>query len=340
VPLGLDEGVPLDVDGTPLAAADGAVGGGAGEAGPVPDRAEASLEELCYVHTSIELLTLFKSKAPDVVDEDGNAAVPNIGMVGYPNVGKSSTINALCAVKYVPVSSTPGRTRHFQTILLGDCTLCDCPGLVFPNFANTKAEMVCNGILPIHQLTDHIGPTTHVCETVSREQLEKAYGFSIIRPAREDTQQDRPPTAHELLDSYGNARGMMNGRGDADGPRCARTILKDYVEGAKLRHCARPPDDDVQPGQASDKVTQNRDNGFKVVGTHGHNRQYVSEIDEEFFSQSGVRALSRGYAKDLSQPMATGKGSKKHNKKNRKEKTRRVQDRGANRGMAGINVVS
>lgn len=33
--------------------------------------------------------------------------------------------------------------------------------------------------------------------------------------------------------------------------------------------------------------------------------RYVSEIDEEFFSQSGVRALSRGYAKDLSQPMAT-----------------------------------
>ena len=37
-----------------------------------------------------------------------------IGLVGYPNVGKSSTINALLQEKKVPVSATPGRTKHFQ----------------------------------------------------------------------------------------------------------------------------------------------------------------------------------------------------------------------------------
>ena len=37
-----------------------------------------------------------------------------IGMVGYPNVGKSSTINSLLKTKKVPVSATPGRTKHFQ----------------------------------------------------------------------------------------------------------------------------------------------------------------------------------------------------------------------------------
>lgn len=71
-------------------------------------------------------------------------------------MGKSSTVNALCAEKKVPVSSTPGRTRHFQTLELGPVTLCDCPGLVFPSFANTKAEMVCFGILPIDQLTGYV----------------------------------------------------------------------------------------------------------------------------------------------------------------------------------------
>ena len=34
--------------------------------------------------------------------------------VGYPNVGKSSTINAILKEKKVPVSATPGRTKHFQ----------------------------------------------------------------------------------------------------------------------------------------------------------------------------------------------------------------------------------
>lgn len=36
--------------------------------------------------------------------------------------------------------------------------LCDCPGLVFPSFVNTKADMVCNGILPIDQLRSALEP--------------------------------------------------------------------------------------------------------------------------------------------------------------------------------------
>lgn len=37
-----------------------------------------------------------------------------IGLVGYPNVGKSSTINCLMQGKKVSVSATPGKTKHFQ----------------------------------------------------------------------------------------------------------------------------------------------------------------------------------------------------------------------------------
>ncbi len=34
--------------------------------------------------------------------------------VGYPNVGKSSTINTILRNKKVSVSATPGHTKHFQ----------------------------------------------------------------------------------------------------------------------------------------------------------------------------------------------------------------------------------
>lgn len=37
-----------------------------------------------------------------------------VGLVGYPNVGKSSTINCLMMEKKVTVSATPGKTKHFQ----------------------------------------------------------------------------------------------------------------------------------------------------------------------------------------------------------------------------------
>ena len=60
-----------------------------------------------------ELLDLFRSLCSKVVQKKvGEPLV--VGMVGYPNVGKSSTINTLIQVKKVPVSATPGRTKHFQ----------------------------------------------------------------------------------------------------------------------------------------------------------------------------------------------------------------------------------
>jgi large subunit GTPase 1 len=103
-----------------------------------------------------------------------------VGLVGYPNVGKSSTINALLGAKKVSVSSTPGKTKHFQTLVLSDeVTLCDCPGLVFPQFANTQADMVVDGVLPIDQMREYSAPVDLVCRRVPREILEGTYGIRI-----------------------------------------------------------------------------------------------------------------------------------------------------------------
>jgi large subunit GTPase 1 len=166
-----------------------------------------------------------------------------IGLVGYPNVGKSSTINALIGAKKVSVSSTPGKTKHFQTIHLSDrVILCDCPGLVLPNFATTKAELVCNGILPIDQLREFTGPAGLVAQRIPHAFLENVYGMKItMRPAEEGGA--GVPTASEMLRAYAKARGFATtGHGQPDESRAARYILKDYVSG-KLLYCHPPPHD-------------------------------------------------------------------------------------------------
>lgn len=90
-----------------------------------------------------------------------------IGVVGYPNVGKSSLINVLCKKKLVGVAAMPGKTKHFQTMYLEpDLMLCDCPGLVFPNADSNRSEMILNGVIPIHTLKETLYPLNLLCERI------------------------------------------------------------------------------------------------------------------------------------------------------------------------------
>ncbi|XP_029939628.1 large subunit GTPase 1 homolog [Salarias fasciatus] len=285
-----------------------------------------------------ELLDMFKSVHTGRRCKDGQLTV---GLVGYPNVGKSSTINTILRNKKVSVSATPGHTKHFQTLFVepGLC-LCDCPGLVMPSFVSTKAEMICSGILPIDQMRDHVPAVSLVCQNIPRHVLEGTYGINIIRP-REDEDPDRPPTSEELLMAYGYMRGFMTSHGQPDQPRSARYILKDYVNG-KLLYCHPPPHIDAQNFQPQhDKFQRGGVDGNEVSAVTNKSqkiRRIENVVDKNFFHQENVRALSRGVQsimgyKPGSGPVVAGKAGsdtmvgkpwKKHGNRNKKEKVRRI----------------
>jgi large subunit GTPase 1 len=206
--------------------------------------AEEEEDERTRILTTEDLEALFLEHSPEVdTGPDGVPRKTSIGLVGYPNVGKSSTINALIGAKKVSVSATPGKTKHFQTIHLSEkVVLCDCPGLVFPNFATTKAELVCAGVLPIDQLREFTGPAGLVAQRIPQPFLEALYGMKMhIRPQEEGG--TGIPTSEEVLRAYAIARGFsVQGFGQPDESRAARYVLKDYVKG-KLLYCHPPPFD-------------------------------------------------------------------------------------------------
>ncbi|KHJ83860.1 hypothetical protein OESDEN_16435 [Oesophagostomum dentatum] len=104
----------------------------------------SSINGQLYLRTRDDLIQYLKDLG-HVSDAPGSKPIV-VGMVGYPNVGKSSTINKLAGSKKVSVSATPGKTRHFQTIHIDNqLCLCDCPGLVMPSFAFGRNEMFLNG---------------------------------------------------------------------------------------------------------------------------------------------------------------------------------------------------
>ncbi|EOD18378.1 hypothetical protein EMIHUDRAFT_61494 [Emiliania huxleyi CCMP1516] len=184
-----------------------------------------------------ELLRLLLARCPDGPPGPDGAPRRCVGLVGYPNVGKSSTVNAMVAAKKTNVSATPGKTKPFQTLLV----LCDCPGLVFPSVAGSKAQMICDGILPIDQMRDYMPPLRLLCGRLGPDDFFQTYGVRLRTPEQRLDDPDAPEQARELLIALALARGFMTAtKGGPDESRAARIVLKDLVN-AKLLHCAPPP---------------------------------------------------------------------------------------------------
>ncbi|KAL5575988.1 hypothetical protein UlMin_017687 [Ulmus minor] len=196
-------------------------------------------ELLSRLQSEAEQIAKMRSSGSNSVGSTSGGNVV-VGFVGYPNVGKSSTINALVGQKRTGVTSTPGKTKHFQTLIISDeLTLCDCPGLVFPSFTSSRYEMIASGVLPIDRMTEHREAVQVVANRVPRHALEDVYKINLPKPKPYEPQ-SRPPLAIELLRTYCASRGYVGSSGLPDETKAARQILKDYIDG-KLPHYQMPP---------------------------------------------------------------------------------------------------
>jgi large subunit GTPase 1 len=145
------------------------------------------------------------------------------------------------------VAAQPGKTKHFQTILMPeneDMLLCDCPGLVFPSFVSSTADMICAGVFPISQMRNIWPVVSLICARIPREVFNGFYGMKIPVVTPEGWTDPLPPapTAEEVLSTYCVSRSLITaGTGNLDHQRAARVICKDYVEG-KLLFNHPPPD--------------------------------------------------------------------------------------------------
>ncbi len=100
------------------------------------------------------------------------AAIFTIGLIGHPNVGKSSVLNALAGKKLVSVSHTPGHTKRLQSIMItSDICICDCPGLVFPFAKVPKYLQELCGLYPYSQIREPYSSVRFLAEHIDLQQV-------------------------------------------------------------------------------------------------------------------------------------------------------------------------
>lgn len=149
-------------------------------------------------------------------------------VVGVPNVGKSSLINALSGRKSAKTGDRPGVTTGKQWIRLGSgFELLDTPGILWPKFEDPQVGQrlaftgaIKDEILDVEELACHLLDFLAAHYPAS---LAERYKMTDIAGL----------AGYELLELLGRKRGFVVSGGEIDTLRAANVLLDEF-RGAKL----------------------------------------------------------------------------------------------------------
>ncbi|KMZ03071.1 guanine nucleotide-binding protein-like 3 homolog [Drosophila simulans] len=158
-----------------------------------------------------------------------------VGVVGIPNVGKSSIINSLTRGRSCMVGSTPGVTKSMQEVELDSkIKLIDCPGIVFTSGGENSHAVLKNA----QRVGDVKDPFT-IAESVLK-RASKEYFCTMYDITNYDT-------FEEFFAKKAARMGKFLKKGVPDVVAAARSVLNDWNTG-KIKYCTQPPE--VQEGQS------------------------------------------------------------------------------------------
>merc|ERR1712070_394636 len=171
----------------------------------------------------------------------------SVGVIGYPNVGKSSVINTLISKKSCKVAPIPGETKIWQYItLFKRISLIDCPGVVVDTAGDTETDSVLKGVVRAERLENPEEFVDAILEKVKREHIAGQYKFT-----KEDS---KWKNVTELLETIATKAGRLLKGGEPCIRSAAITVINDFQRG-RLPHYVAPPElkEDEQKSEPSNE---------------------------------------------------------------------------------------
>ena len=146
---------------------------------------------------------------------------PKVGVIGYPNIGKSAIINALAHRARAAVSPKAGTTRGIQFVRAGALRILDSPGVIPYEDKETKLGML--AAKNIEKIKDPERVAIQVIAlflSKDRAALEKQYGIVL--------EGDEPLA---IIEQIGRHRGFLKRGGNVDDVKAAMNIVRDWQRG-------------------------------------------------------------------------------------------------------------
>ncbi|KAF5350010.1 hypothetical protein D9756_009114 [Leucocoprinus leucothites] len=178
--------------------------------------------------TAPALMKLLKAYKP-------KAGTATVGVVGYPNVGKSSLINSLKRSKVCAVAAQAGHTKDVQSVQLErGLRIVDSPGVVFDDDdfddgkGNKKGSVLLRNVVKVEDVDDPIAVAEEIVNRTSPETLQKIYKI----PEHNSTL--------EFLTMLALTNGRLLKGGTPDLIAMARQVLNDWNH-QKIPYFSEPP---------------------------------------------------------------------------------------------------
>ena len=152
-----------------------------------------------------------------------------VGIVGFPNVGKSSVINSLKRGRACNVGATPGVTKSMQCVELDThVKLLDCPGIVMAT-GSSDTQIILQNAVKVETLDDPVKPVEAILNRCSKSQVMEKYCVADYS------------TTMEFLSMLAKRLGKLRKGGIPDILAGAKMVLQDWNSG-KISFCTHPPE--------------------------------------------------------------------------------------------------
>jgi nuclear GTP-binding protein len=193
-----------------------------------------------------------------------------VGIIGYPNVGKSSILNTLKRSRAVGVSPRPGFTTTMQEVVLDKhLRLVDSPGVVFDDTNNVNgAECMLRNCVDADSVDDPIPAIESLLNRCTTESLMMTYSIPAFPKG----------DAMMFLAMIAKRNGKVLKGGIPDKVMAARGVLRDWNSG-KIPFYTRPPTEEEYRAQSAIIL----DNDAKIVSGFGEHFD-VTKMDSEIMN--------------------------------------------------------